>query len=231
MHAAANHLEQLATDSVTRAPLLDVSRHLVCIDIVVQCVAFAVWSAQLVMSGALHPQDLQWALGLPGLVCSGKPRIYIRFLVSKHWIESMVLFSLNTRYFVLLHFRPDLRFPIVWQRSGKPWRKNIWRNTKPSEESTTYTKLPLIFGPMLASHGTKHWQQWLKLLTRQLMNASDETSLRPVRGFDFNCSERFCLIDVFHFITWKRRIEIVFFWHSNPQADNAAGQSRAQQIC
>lgn len=42
MHAAANHLEQLATDSVTRAPLLDVSRHLVCIDIVVQCVAFAV---------------------------------------------------------------------------------------------------------------------------------------------------------------------------------------------
>lgn len=144
--------------------------------------AFAVWSAQLVMSGALHPQDLQWALGLPGLVCSGKPRIYIRFLVSNHWIESMVLFSLNLRYFVLLHFRPDLRFPIVWQCSGKPWRKNIWRNTKPSEESTTYTELPLIFGPMLACHGTKHWQQWLKLLTRQLMNASDETSLRPVIG-------------------------------------------------
>lgn len=190
--------------------------------------AFAVWSAQLVMSGALHPQDLQWALGLPGLVCSGKPRIYIRFLVSNHWIESMVLFSLNLRYFVLLHFRPDLRFPIVWQCSGKPWRKNIWRNTKPSEESTTYTELPLIFGPMLACHGTKHWQQWLKLLTRQLMNASDETSLRPVRGFDFNCSERFCLIDVFHFITWKRRIEIVFFLHSNPQADNAAGHSPAE---
>ena len=33
MHSAAEHLEQLATGSVTRSPLLDVSRQLVCIQL------------------------------------------------------------------------------------------------------------------------------------------------------------------------------------------------------
>lgn len=67
---------------------------------VVNVYCFAFWLVQLVMmAGPFHLQDLQWALGLPELVCSGKPRIYIRLLASNHWIDGVCILCQTVSWF------------------------------------------------------------------------------------------------------------------------------------